>query len=198
MVDNTESLRELEIVVHHEVGHAVVMELLGKPIKHIQIKYRKLVDDWMGNTPPLDNPSSDITSPWSILRLVPDDEYKDVRDWCVIKFAGSVTERLLGIDEKIILQGYFMDMQSANDLLRGTFSLERLENELRNAEILARNVLSNPIHWSKVLNIANGMLSAMDQGRKPQRSNDYIDEYLFGRDEIIRFESFGSNLGKTE
>lgn len=63
MVDNTEPLRELEIVVPNEVGHAVVMELLGKPIKHIQIKYRKLEDDWMGNTPPLDNLSSDVTSP---------------------------------------------------------------------------------------------------------------------------------------
>jgi hypothetical protein len=115
LVDNTESLRELEIVVHHEVGHAVVMELLGKPIKHIQIKYRKLEDDWMGNTPPLDNPSSDVTSPWPILCLVRDDEYNDVRDCCIIKFAGSVTERLLGIDEKIVSQGYFMDMQSAND-----------------------------------------------------------------------------------
>jgi hypothetical protein len=174
------------------------MELLGKPIKHIQIMYRKPEDDWIGNTPPLDNLSSDVTSPWPILRLVPDDEYKDVRDCCIIKFAGSVTERLLGIDEKIILQGYFMDMRSANYLLRETFSLERLEDELRNAEMLARNVLSNPIHWGKVLNIANGMLSAMDQGRKPERSNDYIDEFVFSRDEVRRFQIFSSNLDKPE
>ena len=74
MADNTEPQQELEIVLHHEAGHAVVMELLGKPIKHIQIMYRKPEDDWIGNTPPLDNLSSNVTSPWPILRLVPDDE----------------------------------------------------------------------------------------------------------------------------
>lgn len=89
-----------------------------------------------------------------------------------------------------------MDMQSANALLRETFSLERLEDELRNAKILARNVLSNPIHWRKVLNIANGLLSAMDQGRKPQRSNDYIDEYVFSRNEVLRLQNFSSNWDK--
>jgi hypothetical protein len=91
-----------------------------------------------------------------------------------------------------------MDMQSANALLSEPLSLKRLEDELRNAEILARNVLSNPIHWGKVLNIANGMLGAMDQDRKPQKSNDYIDEFVFSRDEVIRFQNFSSNLDKPE
>jgi hypothetical protein len=183
LIDDTDSQPNLEIVVYHEVGHAVVAELLGKPIKYIQIIYTKRDGIWNGNTPLLDDLSSDINFLWPILYLVPNDDYKDVRDRCIIKFAGFVTEKQMGIDEKIVLKGCFGDFEQANFLITENFSSEEWEEERRNAEIQAGNVLSNPIYWSRVQNISKELISAIVQGR-PQRSNDYRDVYEFSRNEI--------------
>lgn len=188
MYDGISSPRDLKIVVHHEISHAVMAELLGKPIKHVQIVYRKREGEWYGNTP-LDDLSSDINSLWPILYLVPNDEYKDIRDRCTIKFAGLVTERLMGVDEKEIQSGCRMDKEHIYILLDQRFHPNEWETELLNAEIRAMNVLSNPIHWSKVQNIAKGLISAINQGKEPLISNDYRCEYLFSRDEIKKYES---------
>lgn len=213
MSDDGRTPSKLEIVAHHEAGHAVVSETLGVPFKYVrlwrqkkrvdldvyeiaaklqempynpeQLWYKKLENEWEGEAPS-DDRSSDINLLWPVIFLVPDDEYKDVRITCTIKFAGLVVEKLMGIDEKIIWKGCHYDIENARGLIEPRFPPEEQIQELLDAESRAMNILSNIVYWNRVQTIASGMISAVLQG-SPTSSDEYKDEYLFSRDEIMRF-----------
>jgi hypothetical protein len=213
-VDNNHNfLNNLQIYAYHESGHAVVAETLGMPFKHVQLSrikrkdaslwevvasgYKQQArrmqdDDWQGNTP-IAGLSSGIEPLWSTLDLVPDDLNKDVRVRCTIKLAGLVVEKLMRIDEWIIRDGSSMDASGVNGLIEQCFPPEERQNEWLDAEKRARTILSEIACWTRVQNIAQGIISAINEGREPDQSNEYLDHYVFNRAEIKRYVILDAN-----
>jgi hypothetical protein len=193
--------------------------LVQKPITNIILRTDP-TEDWGGEANY--NPFSGIDSAWEMLdldrhipyrtlslpypgHLYPEDKYKYVRDFCAINYAGLAAEHLLyeqlGILEKLALsEEDTFDIKQIKACIEAKFPTEEQEKEMRNAEVRARTILSNPICWRMVENLANEMTDAVLHGKEPTKreyNGILLTEYKF--DTSVIYASFAQTIiGKRQ
>lgn len=211
MPDDVIAPSELEKTAYHEAGHTVVAKLLGRLIKSIMLFHTKQAEIWAGIAS--NEPAAIIDLNWSILDLEqyipygelefqypsypePYEAYKIIRDNCVIKYAGWVTEALLyeqcGLDNSPKLSDESAsDLQVARGLLQEKFP-HAWEEELSYAERYARKILRNQLCWRMVENLAKVLINAILQGKQPLRQDNQNEVFKFSQELV--YESFRLTL----
>lgn len=194
MLNPINDLDTLTITAYHEAGHAVVATLLGQPISSLNLLYRKQGKDWVGSTPtdPSDSAAQEIipylnaSALSTFAQLYPNDKYKSVRILCTIKCAGLIVEQRMGIDVSLEkLGGNQEDIANALRLLESqAFSTENQLKEIYEAKTCAEKILSNNVCWNMIVNLANSIIEAIQEGQELRDSNEYRDLYKFGRDKV--------------
>ncbi len=205
MLDD-DSLHALRTTAFHESGHAVVARLLGVPINWIILEYIKqyntwngehngsfdsVIRDWMWDTLHLEN-----KIPYDNLRYEyptsdePYQEYKKIRDRCVIDYAGPVVQRLfykrIGQENNPkVSEGCSNDIDRATMRVQEKFQeQEAREKELAYAESYAEKILSNETVWRMIEDLAEYMVNTIIHGQKEAEEHDLTKKYWFIRQDI--------------
>jgi len=198
LICDTEFQNDLEIVAYHEAGHAVVDRLLGIPLWYILMIYSEQAGKWAGQAIKGD-PQFDTL--WSRFNLDDDipcadfvfhypnypdpyEEYKLVRGLCVIDYAGIMVEDLLyklrGINkESDLLDENAVDIEKATQRIKQKFPPDVWEEELNNAKAHARLIVSHPVCWNMIENLALDVLSYIAQHPEPEEKIASYSRWYF-------------------
>ena len=214
-MDSVATPTELEKTAYHEVGHTLVAKLLGRTITSIMLFHTKQTENWEGIA--RNDPPSKIDSDWATLNLdqyIPytefqlhypkypelHEKYGAIREECIIKYAGWVTEALLykqlGLDTLLIPSDESAaDFQFVSLLLQENFPPQDWKEELLQAENHTRKILSNHLGWCMVENLAKEIIDAILHGKEPLRQDDQSEVFKFSHEMI--YESFRQTLTTT-
>ncbi len=214
-MDSVATPNELEKTAYHEAGHTVVAKLLGRTITSIMLFHTKQTENWKGIA--RNDPPSKIDSDWATLNLdryipysefqlhyskspEPYEEYKTIREDCIIKYAGWVTETLL--HKQLGLHTTLMpsdesaaDFRFVSLLLQEKFPPQDWEEELLQAENHARKIVSNHPGWCMVEDLAKEIINSILYGKESLRQDDQSEVYKFSHELV--YESFRRTLTKT-
>jgi hypothetical protein len=148
----------LEVVAHHEAGHAVVARVRGRDVHGIYLR-PNVKGTYNGETPygdPTLPPDIDPNIPYERMCIAPPDGVSDTR---VIMYAGKAAEILLfrqvGVSERLATLGTKDYRQIVASLKGEKLSWEQFKERLQKLEIYALHIISWPACWSAVEEIAH-------------------------------------------